>query len=252
MMPFEIMKIVLISICCFGLLLFLHTIAKSEYHEGYQTLPEFAYTHEHSYRKFGGYRLGDVVSGYIVLEQGWPEVWRRYTTLFPNSIATEYLAATRESYQYDLLCNIVKTRGTHSSDLPSEDDIVVHVRIGDIAFGTGESLWRDGNTYTKNSTYYEGIADRLKSTNSSKIVIVGSNIRMGGNNKPDLVETSDEYKKLISSFFHRLGFSVSGRWERDPDKDFIFMSHAKVFVKSGGGYSQSLSECVRYLNGTTL
>ena len=140
-------------------------------------------------------------------------------------------------------------------DLPSKHDIVIHTRIGDIAYGTGDTLWRDGNAYTKNCSYYEGIVDALKSTNLSKIIIVGSNIRLGGSdltNSLKVVESSDKYKKLISSFFLERGFSVIGRWEHDPDVDFVFMSHAKLYVKSGGGYSQSVSKCVHYLNGTTL
>ena len=47
------------------------------------------------------------------------------------------------------------------------------------------------------------------------------------------------------------GYNVTHRWNHTPDEDLVYMSHARTFVYSGGGFSRIVGECVHRLGGAT-
>ena len=53
--------------------------------------------------------------------------------LFPNSIASQYLRKTKRLTDIDVLSNIVDEFGTnHSMNIPADDVMVMHLRVGDV------------------------------------------------------------------------------------------------------------------------
>lgn len=48
------------------------------------------------------------------------------------------------------------------------------------------------------------------------------------------------------------GYTVLVSEARSPDEDFVFMSHARVFVEGGGGYSNMVHEMVLRLGGQVV
>lgn len=204
-------------------------------------------------KSWGNYQLGDVVKGISATHLGWNRLRGHYERLWPGSIATEYLQRTTDSKRFDLLCSIAQIRGRQTSDLPGPQDVVIHLRLGDVADRSrldAESLWQRGSGapghYVKSMSYYEQLANGLPQ-NTSNVYLVGWNHHgVGGSH-----ETSNRYRDHVLNFFTRKGFHVASRWEKSPDDDSIFMVHAATFIYGGGGFSRLVGECVRRFNGTT-
>jgi hypothetical protein len=201
---------------------------------------------------WGGYQLGDVVKGISASHLGWYRLRKRYERIWPESIATEYLKRTTDSKRFDILCSIARSRGRKAKDLPGPHDVVVHLRLGDVADRsrqTAASLWQRGSGspgyYIKGAAYYDKIAMDLHK-NVSKVFLVGWNHHGSYGNH----ETSNRYRDYVLNFFESKGYKVVSRWENSPDDDFIFMVHAATFVYGGGGFSRIIGECVRRFNAT--
>lgn len=201
---------------------------------------------------WGGYQLGDVVKGISASHLGWNRLRKRYERLWPESIATEYLKRTTDSKRFDILCSIARNRGRQAKDLPGPFDVVVHLRLGDVADRsrqTAASLWQRGSGspgyYVKGAEYYEKITKGLPK-NATNIYLVGWNHHGSSGNHV----TSNRYREYVLRFFESKGYNVVSRWENSPDDDFIFMVHAATFVYGGGGFSRIIGECVRRFNAT--
>jgi hypothetical protein len=62
------------------------------------------------------------------------------------------------------------------------------------------------------------------------------------------LEKSKAYVTKVAKFWQEAGFEVSMR-SSDPDSDFMFMTHAHHFIRSGGGFSETISAVVTHLGG---
>ena len=210
------------------------------------------------------YRLADVVSGTIAHREyhhSWGLMSREYNQKFPGSIAASYLDHANAPYMFDVLCKVVRMRGQHmqcNSGLPNASDAVVHVRAGDVTTGIDKNiLWKKGSKpfqvgllppvlHVKPKAYFEDVVTLLP-PGVQRIVIVTSSIHGGGGSR----DAAWGYNRLLIRFFKAKGFSVSVRWKFSPDEDFVFMSHASIFVYGGGGFSRLVGECVKRLGGWT-
>ncbi len=63
---------------------------------------------------------------------------------------------------------------------------------------------------------------------------------------------STEYLRGVAEFFRARGFTVDLRLAQPPDDDFVYMSRARYFVQSGGGFSILVSSVVQRLGGQVL
>ena len=220
--------------------------------------------------KWVDYRLGDTVNGYMATKTarkvGWDHVERK---AIPGSIAAEYLNRTHEPYRYDVLCEIVRVRGSRDVSLiPKSDLIVVHLRLGDTTDKLSETaivkLWTQQKytlldhhrEYVFGREFYE-VALRHLTRKGRAVVIVGWNHHgsLRDTMKPSVrIERSNHtgsvmYRNLIVEWFKDQGFAVTHRWDNNPDDDFVYMSHASQFVYGGGGFSHMAGECVQRLGG---
>ena len=261
-------SIVLVVVFVFASLLEKQSpIFQSETHPGIKSYNEFVLTHPITtpYSRAGGYRLGDIVKGNLQTDLGGhKKAYFRYSTLYPHSIATEYMKRTELFNNYDVLCGIASDRVNALSLLPSEHEVIVHIRLGDVASSrsTGNDLWifgSDGPWYhVKNSSYYDKLIHRIPS-DINKVVLVSSKVRLGvkatNERKAEYLinqNINDEYQALIVKFFKSHNFTVEQYCDRPPDVDFIYMTQSHYFIYGGGGFSRIIGECVRRNNGTIL
>lgn len=238
-------------------------------------------------KPFGdAYRLGDAVNGFQAKfrSNGWKAVRDHYKTVHPGSIAAEYLnVAAKKPKHYrandlNLLAHIVEQRfhewpqvekgedgvGLMGS-LPGDATLVAHVRLGDVSEGLGREpgqaytaaeMFQDGvwigpvkTMYVQPRSYYERVIADLPST-VNQVVLIAS-FKHNAKNGSDH-HASIGYRNLLAQLFECKGFTVVHRFERDPDADFIFASHAKYFAVSGGGYSTLMGDCAYRLGGTVF
>ena len=225
------------------------------------------------------YSLGDIIKSSD--QRGVKFKLEEYGKKYPKSIATEYLNKTlhlahqNQKYNWNILCNIVKERSTMMNvSFPSSNDIIIHLRLGDVADESyysnnvnGKELFINGTTikgskkeskrhYIKTREYYGSMLNRIPTSTNIKIVLVGSDLHVS--NKKNTYTApkhthSIEYREALISFLKTEGkfTDITTRWNHLPDEDFLYMSNSKIFIYSGGGFSHIIGECVRRLGGVT-
>ena len=194
------------------------------------------------------YRLGDMILHKFHRNKNLGKLC--HLTIYPNSIASEYLKKTNKSNDINVLYDIVKKR-SNLINLPNNNELIIHIRIGDVIdkrnISVDEFLYNyyyDTNyffyklNYVKPYSFYKKIIDKLPK-NINKVIFVG-----GYHYKQDRTK-SKEYISKLQKFFNSYGFDTSTRINNDPDEDFIYMSNAAYFVQSGGGFSQLIGNIVK-------
>lgn len=192
------------------------------------------------------YKLGDFITRHemrIMLISS-------YKHYFKNSIAVEYYENTNRINNFLVLKEIVKKRG-EKIKLPGDDVLVVHLRTGDVIdlsknsvedFLTNYVIFKQtGINYVKPLIYYKeslNFFPKLKKV----IIVTGSHKNLNDTK-------SKKYIEEIGSFFQKEGMIVKYRAGGDADEDFVFMCHSKYFIKSGGNFSNIISNIVKLENG---
>jgi hypothetical protein len=159
---------------------------------------------------------------------------------YPNSICSQYLRMTDKETDLDVLIDIISKFPKELK--PKDDDIVIHLRVGDI-FDQAEQLkkycektnqsWdRVFRPRVPPISYYKSIINNIKRETVMPDVIIVA----GGCLTHSFTE-SKKYIKKIKNLFKEAGHSVKIRFGHPPDDDFVFMCRSKSFYKSGGGYS---------------
>ena len=184
------------------------------------------------------YRLGDCVTD----NKRWTHNLEKiHYQNFPDSIASKYMKNTKKQNDFDQLFKIVKT---FKNDTP-EDCIVIHLRIGDVLENPLRTRHLD---YTTKICKYKLLLKRLKNekNNLKKIVLVG-----GSHKNYKEYKNSEKYINDLEKLFKDKGYEVKLRFGNNPDIDFIYMSNAKYFVRSGtrGRYTLLIAEMVRRNKG---
>lgn len=194
------------------------------------------------------YRLGDVV------------LWKKlnqsfinkilYNKYYKESIANEYFQKTNKIKDFDTLYQIVKVRSSNLDPIPKEDELVFHLRIGDVVEweykGPIDDILNEKIKYTYLISY-NYLENKLKNIkNIKKIIIVGGYHTKGNHRR------SMEYVNKICKFLEKNGYEVHKRLNQsDPDEDFIYMCNSKNFLKSGGGFSNLVNKMVE-MNGNNI
>ena len=66
------------------------------------------------------------------------------------------------------------------------------------------------------------------------------------------MKKSEQYIEFLKSLFNKHNYKVNVFFNRDADEDFIYMSNAKYFVSTGGGFSTLISKMVEFNNNNVL
>ena len=183
------------------------------------------------------YRLGDAIKGY-------PDA-RYHTQMFPNSIAAKYFEKTKHYNKFDVLAQVVTDfRMLHECAIPHPNDIVLHLRVGDVLELSPYSVvqhleksmpYINDVHYIKPFSYFED--EFAKFDQGSKVIIMtGTHTGYLGMVK------SDDYTIKIKAFLADKGFDVSLRTGFGPDEDFVFASFSKHLVTTGGGFSYLIQQ----------
>ena len=200
---------------------------------------------------YNGYRLGDVVNGYVAPPG---KAWENQTKMWyicktwPESLACTYRKATSKNRDTSTLSQLLPaTRNSNTT--------VLHLRLGDGVGGPG--CWEitchgpHGNgalkeTYTYSRQHYVKILHRLP---RRPITVVGNPYH--GNTHD--VAASLVYLKLVVCFLRSHNFTVVYHGDGNtPDDDFATMATADVFVRGGGGYSNFAASVVRFRGHTVI
>ena len=197
--------------------------------------------------KWLNYRLGDCIKNYSNL---------RNNTIknYPNSLGSKFVHRIRslnlknETHQdkLNVLNSIIKEEKKKYT-LPNENDVVFHLRLGDILskynndkFNFTRKNW--GTDINKLESILQKIKEKHK---VSKFYIV-----YGAHVKNINVNLNKQFLEKIKQLCKKDFTEVILR-NTDPDSDFIFMCSAKIFIKSGGGFSRYISNIVKMNNGIT-
>lgn len=227
------------------------------------------------YTGWSNYRLGD-----FFLRQSFfrnrPNGAQWYFREHPDSLVGQYLHATTEDGDYELMAGLIRDSPIREANTPDPDAVVVHLRVGDIfenspgalrfmhpkermpkhwdipAFFEGhlgaEPGWEKAlQHYIMPRASYEDILPDLRAKGVSSVTLVA-----GSHYRYDSYPRSSQYIDLVSDWFYSKGFDVDYRFGRPPDDDVIYMAQARVFVQSGGGFSSVISRLCHTLGGTPI
>jgi hypothetical protein len=201
------------------------------------------------------YRLGDMV----IWQERWLSGGQEYHYKnFPNSIATEYMKKTDKQKNYNILFSIVQQRTKETKDLPDKNDIVIHLRVGDVVENNPADVITILSTYTYMDLYSQSnytpplsyIEDKIKKINQKD---VGKLIFVAGSHIEIPTPKSCQYIEIIKRYFEIKGYNIQTRLGKKADEDFIFMCNAKYFIPStNGGYTGLIKKMVERMGNTVL
>ena len=180
------------------------------------------------------YRLGDMVK-----YSKWRNKWNGklyHIYMFPFSIASTYMLKTSKSDDYTLLQQIINNYDSNIT--PDPDELVVHLRVGDVIDSNIKS-------YNYPLEFYREISKKKYNTTSF----------IYGSHRGELSKKNVDYINSIIDIFIANGHKIKYvGYERTPDNDFVYMCRAKYFCKSGekGGFTNLISEIVQKNKNITI
>jgi hypothetical protein len=202
-----------------------------------------------------GYRLGDMISN----SWRWKNTGQAYHYKhFPNSIATEYMKKTKEYSNYNVLFYIISERTKYTNDLPDKNDIVVHLRAGDVIEENPDDVitilstysYMDNNKWSNYTPPLEYLDNKISKININKIQKI---ILVSGSHIYSKTPKSCKYIEIVKKYFEYKGYQVELRLGMNSDDDFIFMCNAKYFVPStSGGYTKLITNIVKMMGNQVL
>ena len=217
-------------------------------------------------RLFSGcdnYRLGDVFASKLIDYQFsahglkvWPTqrktdfkgTLREYTLEnFPNSIAADYILRSKAQHDYQLLKQICTERAD-VNNTPPADVLVMHLRVGDVIDYSKHTHYDFLRSQTCDTGCYvrplQSIIDSATRSKMSKVVLVA------GAHVPDPLPQSLCYLEIVALELENNGYEVTMRLAGHPVDDLIYMSNARHFSPSNGGFSRIITRLVRMNGGS--
>ena len=214
------------------------------------------------YRKYNdraNYNFNDIITGYDMKHfnefptvSGWTcdEILCEYFRNWRQKWNAKFQNYTFDKY---LLQRVVKTHiDTYSYELPSGDDIVMHIRLGDVSrsacFDHEAKCRTDSRKFPYQFTgkcYKELI--QILPKKLSHVVLVSSD-KWNTNKQHESVS----YKEKLIRLLEENGYSVTNKMDQYMDSDIAFMSHAKYFIGGGGGFSNTMKEQAILNNATVF
>jgi len=217
------------------------------------------------------YRLGDIFIAWLMRWLTFDELLHDYGTRYLNTLAHQYLLETGEAkyVQHNitaLLRVMDRKEKTMHYRRAKEDELVVHVRLGDVLTDAEytdlvlsiKDMWnrkegfvsKDGNVkFNYNFAEYEELVQRIPqevAENIQKCVIVGAGHATNEKHRT----RNTQYKELLSSYHEEtLGCKVSYYGSHNPDKDLMYMASAHWLITGMGGFAQIAAACVTARRG---
>jgi hypothetical protein len=202
-----------------------------------------------------GYRLGDMISNSWRWKNNGQDYHYKH---FPNSIATEYMKKTKKYSNYNLLFDIISERTKHTNDLPDKNDIIVHLRTGDVIEENQDDVitilstysYMNENEWTNYTPPLEYLEDKISKIS---INIIRKIILVSGSHTDIKTPKSCKYIEIVKKYFEYKGYKVELRLGMNSDDDFIFMCNARYFVPSTSGeYTKLITNMVKMMGNQVL
>jgi hypothetical protein len=203
--------------------------------------------------KWKDYRIGDVYH----LDDKYYDLKFHENILYhekdyPGSIASEYIKLNkpRKRKNFSLLKKIINSNNHLQLQL-NENDLVLHIRVGDIMCGKyGDNIvpWSTLNTYKTyyskigNDNWWNEVLNYIKKKNIKRVFI------LAGLHTDECLIDSARYLENRRIFLNNNGIEVIYRLGQSPDEDLIFASKSKHFISTGGGYGELLKEVNKNIN----
>ena len=200
-------------------------------------------------KKWLDYRLGDIVKGFFYKTNNKFYLDKIEKTL-PDSIGGKYIIATKNLKGEEKINNfkiLKKIIDDKKSEIPKKNDIVFHIRLGDIIgdFKNNVVVITKKN-WGINLNQIENILKKMKNKNQKIILIYGSH-KKKINMKANKLFLEEIKKILVNN-----NFQFEEKNSSNPDEDFVYMCNSKKFIKSGGGFSRLISNIVKLNGGKIL
>ena len=198
------------------------------------------------------YRLGDVISGYKKLykKKNNLSYIDKVPIKYKNSIAHKYLIETKNLDNKNKNLKILKKIVDNEKyEKPNENDVILHLRIGDVILG----YKNDNFIFKKSSNGHQyciplkKLDKVLKSLDNRKKIIL-----LYGSHKIGKDKLSKKYINEVEKLLKKNNFQFEHKNSGNPDQDFVFMCNSKNFIKSGGGFSNLISNIVTLNGGRTI
>ena len=166
---------------------------------------------------------------------------------YKNSIGDLYLKRNKSRKKnYELIKNIVNEKSKNYKNLPKSNEVILHLRIGDSIkdFKNGRFIYN--KNYATRLEYIDKIIPFLK--NKNIILIYGSHNTESQNK----INLNQIYIKKLKDKLKKNKIIFKDKFTGNPDDDFIYMCNSKTFIKSGGGFSQLISQIVKRKGGKVI
>jgi len=206
------------------------------------------------------YRLGDLWLGrksmisYACGNSSFAGMW-------PESLYCEDMREFPKSWQSRTsLFQLVKRRIGNQT---KNQGVVVHIRMGDVIDNANTSVedmlanqtfyfpnHRSWNKYVMPLQHYRDAFGRLSP--GQLVTLVGSPHPPDNGTWTRPFIKSCVYTYAVAAYLQEIGHHVQVRVGHAPDDDVVFMANSKIFVPSGGGYSQMLCDMVRMNGGRVV
>lgn len=200
--------------------------------------------------KWIGYRLSDIFKGSFIKKN---ETWYldKVEKNLPDSLGGIYIRKTKglefeqQKKNYKLLESIIDEKSKNLS-LPDENDIVFHLRLGDVIrdFKNGEVI-ATNSFFVLTLKEIQLLLDRIKENESGRNII----LFYGSHVKKINQRANDQYLEAVQNLLKKNGFTIIEKNSTNPDDDFIYMANSQKFIKSGGGFSILISDIVKRKGG---
>ena len=198
--------------------------------------------------KWLGYRLGDI---YIFWNKN--NYLGKIQKKYKNSIGDLYLKNNKSKKRnIHLLKKIIDNKiKKENIKIPDKNCIILHLRLGDsiIDYKNNKFIYRKQYNGKYYATQIEKLNYLLPYVKNKKIIIIyGKHFKFDKKNN----KLNELYLKKIKNFFKSNNIKFEEKLSGDPDTDFMYMCKSKFFVKSGGGYSDLISQIVKLNNNNVI
>ena len=200
----------------------------------------------------GEYRLGDVCKfAHSPSREWYAKCFRHQLKAYPRSIAAKVVAAylsrgpLSKADTYDVVSSQVADYDATVS--PSADELVVHMRLGDVIEDSEHSVdvhlasRRKGyKLAVRPLSYYESVLSELRerAIEVRRVVLVSGDHKTGSG-KPPRPKTADYIRKVVA-WWQDKGFETEVKFNGEPDTDFVYMCRAEIFAPDTGGFTSAI------------
>lgn len=184
-----------------------------------------------------------------------------YLTNYNNTLAAKYI----RNVPAGSLGNLTLMHEIVQNAYPKSNGayIAIHIRLGDVldlSLTAMSKIFANASTtllfhgfvrdmfhiYSPPLAYYHNVANVLDKYGEKHVVFVG------GSRDPNNTHRSCEYLHKVSEIFTEQGFTFENRIGNSPDDDLAFLSHSRIIIPSGGGFSKLASLLARENGGRVL